>query len=60
MIYQSEFAYSDQPRQREAYRGVGTIKAESQSKEPANCSVTVEAASGIIPDTSICSVHYIT
>jgi hypothetical protein len=32
MIYQSDFADSDQPRQREAYRGVGAVKAESRAK----------------------------
>jgi SAM-dependent methyltransferase len=32
MIYQSYFGHSDQPRQREAYRGVGTVKADSWAK----------------------------
>ena len=43
MIYQSNFADSDQPRHREAYRDVGTVKAELSSEEPANCSAAVEA-----------------
>jgi hypothetical protein len=30
MIYQSDIADSDQPRQWEAYRDVGTVKAESR------------------------------
>src|ERR1700733_3131376 len=32
MIYQSYFAHSDQPRQRDAYRDVGTVKADSRAK----------------------------
>jgi hypothetical protein len=31
MTHQSDFADSDQLRQREAYRGVGGVKAESLS-----------------------------
>jgi hypothetical protein len=34
MTYQSEFAQSDQLRQREAYRAGGTVKAESRAKNP--------------------------
>jgi len=44
MIYQSDFADSDQPRQREAYRGVGTVNVEFRANMLVIDSVKVEAA----------------
>jgi hypothetical protein len=59
MIYQSFFAHSDQPLQREAYRGVGTVKADSRAK---NLLIAARRRGGrpaLFPDTPICSVSHI-
>ncbi|MGB7868025.1 MAG: hypothetical protein WBM01_07040 [Mycobacterium sp.] len=60
MTYQAEFADSDRPRQREAYRGVGTVNVECRANMLVIDSVKVEAAYGLIPYTPICSVSHIT
>jgi hypothetical protein len=59
MTYQPYFADSDQPRQREAYRGVGTVKVESRAKNLLIAAQRSRWASGVIPDTSIYSASNI-
>jgi hypothetical protein len=59
MTYQSDFADSDQPRQREAYRGVGTVKVESRAKNLLIGARRSRRPSGVIPDTPIYSVSHI-
>jgi hypothetical protein len=44
MIYQADFADSDQPRQLEAYRGVGTVSVEFRANMLVIDRVKVEAA----------------
>ena len=44
MTYQADFADSDRPRQREAYRGVGTVNVECRANMLVIDSVKVEAA----------------
>jgi hypothetical protein len=59
MIYQAYFSHSDQPRQREAYRGVGAVKAETREKNVLIAARRSMVPSAVIPDTPICSVSHI-
>jgi hypothetical protein len=60
MTYQLDFADSDQPREPEAYRGVGTVKAESRAKSLFIAARGSRRPSGIIPDPPFCSLSHIT